>query len=732
MDNINLSGKDFYPKNKLPKRTFNTRSIFYQSKKAKSPSCYQKLYTLSSPDYFCEEKSENNKSPKKLKKKIITLKNIFKKPQIFKNKFQYRKITYPKSPFSRRIIKSKKDSYNQNKLSKSSNISNDFTTRNWLRKKFPENIINKSIYTLLPNNGKPVIPENESEANKKHRKMIEYLESLKQPMGREKYININPKYFFTKETFNNVLKLKKIFLEFDKDGNRRMELDEMLEMFMSNKISASINDLVELFFKGKKFKEKDVMKLYLNFSQFINFALTKNEEFRQFMRNIKERREKEKKNIANNNIEMSKDNILNENYCNYEGENDGYLPMSFNSLLDYFIDKGKERSSKAVINKAIEEMNKIINKNKKRLNISYSMKRRRNDKEKTTDFPILNNGLKKVIPHKQPRPSESRSIKHHKHISHENFKKIISEDEEIEKINLELNLDDKANDYESQLKNINFQKIIEEFYNLINVDNKFELQNNENVNNLYSSYRKDNEINEQKMNNQNEREQNKNSLIKSHSQSVLNSFPNGSQENKINNLKNSTKADSNIFHKSQNDISSINGYKINTDKNILFSSIYTKFYNKKISKKKYLNLDNYSRNKNDINFKNLQNKKDVNLLENKTFFSLNQSQVEIPLLYNKIKIKNKSKNKLGFNFNTKIKKHRLYKSNSNIIYPLSSNIKENTKNISLRKEFYNKTKNNKLYMNFYGGKINIIHNRNFSKIKSDYIPINLMENLKYY
>ena len=74
-----------------------------------------------------------------------------------------------------------------------------------------------------------------------------------------------------------------------------MELDEMQEMFNSNKINASINDLVDLFFKGKKFKESEIMKLYLNFHQFINFALTKDKEFREFMRNIKRKIEKENK-----------------------------------------------------------------------------------------------------------------------------------------------------------------------------------------------------------------------------------------------------------------------------------------------------------------------------------------------------------------------------------------------------------------------------------------------------
>ena len=204
----------------------------------------------------------------------------------------------------------------------------------------------------MPNNGKPVIPENESEEDKRHRKMMEYLESLKEPIGREKYCKINPKYFFNRATFDTILKLKKIFLEFDADGNRRMELDEMLEMFESNKISANINDLVELFFKGKKFKEKEVMKLYLNFHQFMNFALTKDQDFRQFMRNIKERVEKNKKDGL-----MKEENDL-------ECEKDGYFPMTFKSLLDYFIDKGKERNSKIVINKAIDEMNEIINKKK--------------------------------------------------------------------------------------------------------------------------------------------------------------------------------------------------------------------------------------------------------------------------------------------------------------------------------------------------------------------------------
>ena len=237
------------------KRVSSSPNIFFPPQKPKSPSFYQKIYSIS-PDSLDESKKEDNQNNKN-QKKSVSLKNVFKKPKFLSTPFQFRKITNPKLPFSKRTIEPKEITRNKIQLKKPSKVFHNFETIQWLRKKYSENIINKSIYTLLPNNGKPVIPEDESEEDKRHRKMIEYLESLKEPIGREKYVSINPKYFFNRTTFETVLKLKKIFLEFDADGNRRMELDEMLEMFESNKISANINDLVDLFFRGKKFKEKE-------------------------------------------------------------------------------------------------------------------------------------------------------------------------------------------------------------------------------------------------------------------------------------------------------------------------------------------------------------------------------------------------------------------------------------------------------------------------------------------
>jgi hypothetical protein len=141
--------------------------------------------------------------------------------------------------------------------------------------------------------------------------------------------------------FEKVLKLKEIFLEFDEDGSRAMEIDEMVEMFNQNNISATMDELVTLFFKGKKFKPEDIEKLFLNFYQFMMFSLTKEQDFREFMRKIKE---KYKKNGIAENQSV-------------------YLPMNFNYLLDYFINKGKERNSVDIIEKAVEEMDKIINEN---------------------------------------------------------------------------------------------------------------------------------------------------------------------------------------------------------------------------------------------------------------------------------------------------------------------------------------------------------------------------------
>ena len=101
--------------------------------------------------------------------------------------------------------------------------------------------------------------------------------------GREKYVNINPKYFYDKTTFKKILKLRDMFLEFDKKGNHKMIIKEIVKLFKQNNINVDINDIKELFFnnkKNKKNKDEPNNSLYLDFYQFMNFALTRDHDYK--------------------------------------------------------------------------------------------------------------------------------------------------------------------------------------------------------------------------------------------------------------------------------------------------------------------------------------------------------------------------------------------------------------------------------------------------------------------
>ena len=737
-------------KNKIKKKEIlRASNLLISERKPKTPSFYQKIYSIT-PDSLNESKTDNNKNNKNSKKKSVSLKNIFKKPKFLITPFQFKTITNPKLPFSKRTIESKEIKKNKIKLKKPSKIFHTFETIQWLRKKFSENIKNKSIYSLLPNNGKPVIPENESEEDKRHRKMMEYLQSLKEPIGREKYVNINPKYFFNTTAFETVLKLKKIFLEFDADGNRRMELDEMLEMFESNKISANINDLVTLFFRGKKFKKKEILKLYLNFYQFMYFALTREQDFRQFMRNIKERAEKERIKKAKNKIGITdikkeedqvgiKDSKIKED----EEEKDGYLPMSFKSLLDYFIDKGKERKSKEVINKAIEEMNQIINKNNKnslkntlkKLNTQKTLKLYENDPKK----PLTLSKKRTFVSQKTLQPFIKSLVKDSKSLNKSYSRRRNNLEDEFENLNYELNIDDGLDiiDYDKQFEEINFQKLIGEFSNLFNINNiisnnqnkNINYNINNNINNIKSQSHKIAETNNQNKLSKIESENKLGKAIKkSYSQSLLNSLSTRSQENMKNNLIYSAKGDytNTFYHPYKLENSRRKVFKV-FRKNKLLSAQVENYYKNNVKENdeiRHFNFDNdNSRNK--TNFVNNKNIRDRNFQFIKTKDSNFKNQNEFPQVnnyYKKIKNKNKSVDSLD-EYSEKNKK-KIFNKFRSATHFIREKIKYNFINNGLT----NKSKKDKYYINYYGGKINLIKKNNsfFSNLKLDYVPLKLL------
>ena len=399
---INSTLKNKYPL--IP--DYNSFNSFQTSIKNKTKSTNEITYTKNINTNIKNTSDINSK-----------LSNVFKKPkdQSKNKKTLWPKITHPKLPFSKRVRLPLEERKRLIREQKPNRIYHDFYMIKWLRNKYSDSLIEKSVFSMLPDNGKPVVPEDESPEEKKHRLLMEFLDSLyKKVPEREKHVNINPKYFFDQKTFQKILKFKEIFLEFDEDQSRKMEIDEMVEMFNQNHIDANLEDLRNLFFKDKHVKKEDIMKLYLDFYQFMNFALTKDQDFRQFMREIKAKRKSKIKDGKNN-----------------EEDEVGYLPMNFNLMFDYFLMKGKERASYEEITKSIVEMDKIINNNKNIDNVN------------------TNNDI-------DDNKSKTNSSDANDNITNKNKN---NEDNDNENI-----------DYEDQLKNLNFVNLINNFTTLFHIN----------------------------------------------------------------------------------------------------------------------------------------------------------------------------------------------------------------------------------------------------------------------
>ena len=701
------NSKNIFKRNsKTMIKSKSTPNIFPpKEEKYKTSSYYQKLYSKKPPNNDSIFQKKKLILPKK-----ISLKKVFQQPIYPKPKFQFRRITIAKSPFTPREKdkESKEEIKERIKLSRPSRIFHTFLNIQWLRRKFSENVINKSLYTLLPNNGKPVIPDDESEEDKRHRLLIEFLEEQKQPVGKEKYIDINPKYFFNKETWGTVQKLRQIFCEFDADGNRRFELDEMQEMFESNKISASINDLVDLFFKGKKFKQSEIMKLYLNFHQFINFGLTKDKEFREFMRNTRKKLEQEKAQKNNNKSQIDNENSDDsENSENDDEEKGLYLPMDFKSLLDYFVDRGKQRDAKEVINKAIKDMNEIINlgkqnsKNKEKEN--KNIESSHNNEEEKTDNNNSNVSKRKTfLAQKTINPDQIKNIiKGIKHMTKNSDKNL---KEAIESVDMDFNEEDDANiDYDKQLSEIDFNQLINEFSTLFSLSQipKRKAKNQEsNIKNELLIEKAKEKI-EQEIINEEKNQKEKNDK-KSESQTIINTLSSIKKEkdkdkdNFVNNLiQSKSKSISNIKMNKQkalkmNDFRTIDKYI-----NIPMSHSYFNRNMPKINKRNQMCINYISRN------------------------SSNNFKMSKYLEY--VQENNKNSNKIFY-----------YKKKENGLFPFLSSTKNHNKsmtNIRFSSKGNFAHKNNIINLN--GGKINLFNfdlNKKIPKSSSkmDYVPACLL------
>ena len=273
--------------------------------------------------------NNNNKSNKNISKRKISS----------KKKHLWPKVTKPYWPFSLKRNEPKLSIQSRLSSAKPSGKYHNFSTIRWLNQKYTDSVKQKSIFSLLPNKGKVIVPEEESEKSKRHRKIVEYLQSFRAPKAREKNVEINPKYFYNKQTFEKIQKMKEMFITFDKEGKQKMLLKEMVRLFKNNGIEVDINEIKDLFFKNIVNTKKDNLPfnlLYLDFYQFLNFALSRDQDFRLFIRNLK-------KKSKNKNVKKGL-----------------YFPMNFNLALDYFMRKEKQSNSIKAVKKAISDLDKMM------------------------------------------------------------------------------------------------------------------------------------------------------------------------------------------------------------------------------------------------------------------------------------------------------------------------------------------------------------------------------------
>ena len=495
-----------------------------------------------------------------------------------------------------------------------------------------------------------------------------------------------------------------------------MEMNELINLFNQNHIRADIKELVNLFFKEKKVKKEDYMKLYLNFYQFLTFALTKEQDFRQFMRNIKEKYSK----IDN---EENKDK-------------DTYLPMNLNLVLDYFINKGKERSSIEKIENAIIEMDNIIKEN-------TLMVDRVSQKEfiySDSTYSNLKIKKKEKKKHKNIKFQENTNISDSRRQSNRELTKSIchgystsdiTDQKPFPSNNLKSPKKNEKEEIEKRFEKIDFKQLIQEFSNLFNYNGLNEIKNKERHN-----------INKNKKSKKNNFSNKINSVYKSRrksqeikSVSFINFFSplNKNNLNRItfinDKINNSNIAPFLELKEDENDIIG-NAIRIQMKENSILN-MNVKNYEKLHDIKLALNATKERFN---------QIQKNTNLNENFNIMKNTSSQSILPEI-NLLKNKNQKENNYKLNnmyIKSDISKHlNNSKSNSVKIFKkidqTNNAIKANINNyiIETNNNCSRYCKTNRTFLNIFCGKSQLIdmsqdHTDYTSKRKFDYVPPELL------
>ena len=206
----------------------------------------------------------------------------------------------------------------------------DCATVKWMRHLLPSNFLSSTLTDML------------IEKEKKHPFLLRLFEednnalkSIINQQGTLPYLNnkkkLKPELLFQKETLEKIYKMMDIFLQFDEDRSRTLEITELHTMFNTNGIPVTKDELVEIFTK-KGEKKKKIWEYKLSFLDFVEFSLSNecDSKFRQLMKKIKER-----------------------------VSSDTYLPMTFPQSLEYIFNKGKIKSNISKISNGIKKIDTL-------------------------------------------------------------------------------------------------------------------------------------------------------------------------------------------------------------------------------------------------------------------------------------------------------------------------------------------------------------------------------------
>ena len=206
----------------------------------------------------------------------------------------------------------------------------DCSTVKWMRHLLPTNSLSSTLTDMLV------------EKEKKHPFLLRLFEednnALKSIINQQwtlPYLNNNkklkPELLFQKQTLEKIYKMRDIFLQFDEDRSRTLEITELHTMFNTNGIPVTKDELVEIFTK-KGEKKKKIWEYKLSFLDFVEFSLSNecDSKFRQLMKKIKSR-----------------------------VSSDTYLPMTFPQTLEYIFNKGKIKSNISKISNGIKKIDTL-------------------------------------------------------------------------------------------------------------------------------------------------------------------------------------------------------------------------------------------------------------------------------------------------------------------------------------------------------------------------------------